>query len=85
MTTVSVAELKAHLGRYLDWVRKGKTVIVTSHRHPVARIERIPSAHGTPRAAPPRLPSAALDALTPLRLARPVDAVSLLLEDRARR
>ena len=38
MRSVSVATLKNNLGRYLAAVRRGGEIVITSHRHPVARI-----------------------------------------------
>ena len=38
MESVSVATLKSNLSQYLAAVRRGKEIIVTSHRHPIARI-----------------------------------------------
>ena len=35
---VSVRELKNNLSKYLHQVAKGETLIVTSHRHPLAKI-----------------------------------------------
>lgn len=36
MKSVSVARLKSNLSQYLDAVKKGAEIIVTSHRQPVA-------------------------------------------------
>jgi prevent-host-death family protein len=38
MRSVSVATLKNNLSRYLAAVREGEEIVITSHRHPVARI-----------------------------------------------
>jgi prevent-host-death family protein len=38
MESVSVAKLKSNLSRYLAAIRKGTEIVVTSHRHPIARI-----------------------------------------------
>ena len=38
MQSVSVATLKSNLGRYLAAVRRGKEIVITSRRHPIARI-----------------------------------------------
>lgn len=85
MKTVSVAEMKAHLSRYLHMVRRGASVIVTSHRHPVARLEAVGEKRTAVRPLPPHRPVSTLNALRPVQLARPTDAVSRLLEDRERR
>jgi prevent-host-death family protein len=38
MKSVSVATLKSNLSRYLAAAKNGREIIVTSHRHPIARI-----------------------------------------------
>jgi len=38
MQSVSVATLKSNLSRYLAAVRRGKEIVITSHRHPIARM-----------------------------------------------
>ncbi len=38
MKSVSVARLKSNLSQYLSAVKKGAEIIVTSHRHPIARL-----------------------------------------------
>ena len=38
MQLVSVAQLKSKLSHYLAAVRNGKEIVVTSHRHSIARI-----------------------------------------------
>ena len=35
---ISVRELKNHLSKYLKLVRAGETVIITSHKRPIARL-----------------------------------------------
>ena len=37
MQSVSVATLKSNLSRYLAAVKRGKEIVITSHRHPIAR------------------------------------------------
>jgi prevent-host-death family protein len=39
MKNVGIAELKAHLSRYLKEVRKGHSVIVMDRTEPIARVE----------------------------------------------
>ncbi len=39
---VSVRELKNHLSMYLNQVKRGEAIIVTSHRVPLARLSPIP-------------------------------------------
>ncbi len=38
MKTTGVAELKAHLSRYLERVKSGQEVLVTEHGRPVAKL-----------------------------------------------
>ena len=38
MKSVSVATLKNNLSHYLAAAKEGREIIVTSHRHPIARI-----------------------------------------------
>jgi antitoxin (DNA-binding transcriptional repressor) of toxin-antitoxin stability system len=84
MVTVSTAELKTHLGRYLRMVRNGESIDVTSHRHSIARL--VPcSPHSQPEVIQPTRPMKDLETLTAVQLRRPVDGVGVLLEDRTRR
>ncbi len=39
---ISVRELKDHLSKYLHSVQKGTSIIVTSHRVPLAKLVPIP-------------------------------------------
>lgn len=88
MTTrdVRVAELKARLSEYLRVVRRGRELTVYDRDQPIARL--------VPYAAPAgrlqiREPVRAYRTLGDIRLPPPVklpvDAVTLLLEDRKRR
>jgi prevent-host-death family protein len=43
MNFVNVATLKEKLSHYLDLVKRGQEVVVTSHRHQVARIVPVSS------------------------------------------
>jgi len=81
MTTVSTADLKAHLAKYLRLVRGGETVEVLSHRHAVARLVPSPSDAEVVVVQPTR-PVTDLQGLKPLRLGWPVDGVGALREDR---
>ena len=38
MKTVAVSQFRAHLPSFLDWVRKGREVIITNHGTEVARL-----------------------------------------------
>lgn len=84
MTSVSTAELKAHLGKYLRMVRNGESVEVTSHRHPVAEL-RPSDAVPKPTVIPPTRPMSDLKKLRAVKLSGRVDGVSVLLADRRRR
>ncbi len=85
MKTASVGELKAHLGRYLGFVREGETVVVTSHRHPVARLTGAIPVRDSVTMLPPERPVTDLESIGPVRLSKAVDGVAELLEDRQRR
>lgn len=84
MKTVKIAELKAHLSEHLRAVESGDVVTVLDRSRPIARLvpirDEVPAVdHLAPRASirdfvPPAAP-----------LLPGVDAVELLLQDRARR
>ncbi|MFP4490530.1 MAG: type II toxin-antitoxin system Phd/YefM family antitoxin [Spirochaetaceae bacterium] len=38
MKTISISKLKAHLSKELKEVKKGSSIIVLDHRHPVAML-----------------------------------------------
>ncbi len=40
---VSVREFKSHLSSYLARVQDGEELVVTSHKHPVARVIGVPA------------------------------------------
>ena len=83
MTTVNVATLKEKLSHYLNLVKGGQEVVVTSHRHRVARILPVPAPN-----AQPREPSRSVKDLRKLKGIKPrrsISAVKTLLEDRQRR
>jgi prevent-host-death family protein len=82
MSRVRIADLKAHLSEHLRKVRAGHTLTVLDRDVPIARI--IPYDDTAPldirRAT--RKPS---ELRLPPPLSSPVDAVAVLLEDRASR
>ncbi len=84
-SSASVVDLKTHMGRYLARVKRGETIVVTSHRHPVARLMGVESGTGELSLIPPERPLSDLAGLSPLRLSRAVDSVETLLADRHRR
>jgi antitoxin (DNA-binding transcriptional repressor) of toxin-antitoxin stability system len=84
MITVSTAELKTRLGRYLRMVRNGETIDVTSHHHSIARL--VPSSAETSlEVIEPARPMSDVKALGAVPLQKKVDGVGVLLEDRSRR
>ena len=83
MPTVNVATLKEKLSHYLGLVKKGQEVVVTSHRHPVARI--LPSSAPTARIMEPTRPVKDLLKVKGVKRRRSVSAVDMLLADRRRR
>ena len=83
MMTVNVATLKEKLSHYLGLVKKGEEVVVTSHRHPVARI--LPSSSPTAQISEPTRPVKDLMKLKGVKRRRSVSAVQTLLGDRRRR
>lgn len=81
MESVSVAMLKSNLSYYLQAVKKGKEVIVTSHQHPIARL--VPLEQSSPKIIPATKPIASIRKVTGTKLK--FDPVDYLLEDRRRR
>jgi prevent-host-death family protein len=84
MKSVSVAQLKSKLSQYLAAVKNGKEIVVTSHRHPIARI--IPmetTAADDLQIIPARKPVSSLREIKGIKLS--FDPVECLLEDRRRR
>ena len=81
---VSTVEFKARMGRYLDMVREGKTLYITSHRKTIARVESGEFGNQLEMESPTR----PVDALTEVQGIRPVSAVDPvkdLVADRGRR
>jgi prevent-host-death family protein len=84
MKFVSVAELKSKLSKYLAAVKNGKEIVVTSHRHPIARIMPIENnAADDLQITPARKPVSSLKNIKGIKLS--FDPVEYLLEDRRRR
>ena len=83
MELVSVAQLKSKLSHYLRAVKRGKEIIVTSHRHSIARIAPLESVGTGLKILPARKPVSSLKKLKPVKLK--VDLVADLLGDRRRR
>lgn len=83
MQSVSVAELKSKLSQYLAAVKTGKEIVVTSHRHSIARIVPIDKSGDDLQIIPAKKPVSALKKIKGLNLK--VDLVADLLADRRRR
>jgi prevent-host-death family protein len=84
MESVSVARLKSNLSRYLAAVRKGKEIVVTSHRHPIARLVPADKTFEDElRIIPAKKPVSSLRKIKGIKLS--FDPVDVLLEDRRRR
>ena len=83
MTTVNVATLKEKLSHYLRLVKSGEEVVVTSHRHAVARI--LPSGAPSAQIIEPSRPVKDVLKVKGVRRRRSVSAVDMLIADRRRR
>ena len=83
MESVSVATLKSKLSKYLAAVKKGKEIIVTSHRHPIAKIGPVEKTASDLQIIPARKPVSTLTRIKGLNLK--VDLLADLLADRRRR
>jgi len=83
MTTVNVATLKEKLSYYLGLVRQGQEIVVTSHRHPIARI--LPPSTANAEVTEPSRAVKDLRKIRGIKPRRSISAVQKLLEDRRRR
>jgi prevent-host-death family protein len=83
MISVNVATLKEKLSYYLKLVKDGQEVVVTSHRHRIARILAVSAPNSQP--TEPSRPVKDLRKLRGVKPRRSVSAVRALLEDRQRR
>lgn len=83
MTVVNVATLKEKLSYYLGLVKDGQEIVVTSHRHPVARI--LPPSTPSAEVTKPSRPVKDLKKVTGIKRRRSMSAVQRLLDDRRRR
>ncbi len=84
MKSVSVAQLKSKLSQYLTAVKNGQEIIVTSHRHSIARILPIENnAAADLQIIPARKPVLSLKKIKGLNLK--VDLMADLLADRRKR
>ena len=83
MESVSVATLKSNLSQYLNAVKNGKELVVTSHRHPIARIVPAENAAEDLKIIPAKKAVSSLKNIKGLNLK--VDLLAELLADRRRR
>ena len=83
MTIVNVAILKEKLSHYLKLVNSGEEVIVTSHRHQVARI--LPVAAPSVEIEEPTRPVKDLKKIKGIKPRRSLSGVKSLLDDRRHR
>lgn len=83
MNIVSVANLKEKLSHYLGLVKKGEEVVVTSHRHQVARI--LPVKASAIDIIEASRPVKDLSKIKGVKLKRSTSGVGLLIADRRRR
>ena len=83
MNIVNIATLKEKLSYYLKLVQQGQEVVVTSHRHRVARV--IPISGPSPDQNRPSRPVKDLLSLKNIKLPPGVSAVDTLIQNRRRR
>lgn len=83
MNIVNVATLKEKLSYYLNLVKSGEEIVVTSHRHQVARI--LPVDTPTVEIIEPTRPVKDLRNIKGVKTKRAVSGVKTLLDDRRRR
>jgi antitoxin (DNA-binding transcriptional repressor) of toxin-antitoxin stability system len=83
MNIVNVAVLKEKLSYYLSLVKSGQEVIVTSHRHRVARI--LPVTAPSAEIVEPTRPVKDLKKIRGIKPRRSLSGVKTLLDDRRRR
>jgi prevent-host-death family protein len=83
MNIVNVAIFKEKLSYYLNLVKSGEEIVVTSHRHPVARI--LPATAPSAEIVEPVRPVKDLRKVKGIKLRRSVSGVKSLLDDRRRR
>ena len=83
MTIVNVATLKEKLSYYLGLAKEGQEIVVTSHRHRVARI--LPATARDAQLTEPSRPVKDLRKVKGVKPRRSGAAVRTLLEDRRRR
>ena len=80
MKPVGIAELKAHLSRYIHAVRRGQTVVVLDRKEPVARVVPISNERVVLRTQ--RATRSLQDVNFPPQVPGEVDSLGALLEER---
>jgi prevent-host-death family protein len=80
MNIVNAAILKERLSYYLNLVKSGEEVVVTSHRHPVARI--LPVTAPQAEIIEPSRPVKDLRKIKGIKPQRPLSGVKSLVDDR---
>jgi len=83
MNIVNVAILKEKLSYYLNLVKSGEEIVVTSHRHQVARI--LPVNAPSVEIVEPTRPVKDLKKIKGVKTKGAVSGVKTLLDDRRRR
>ena len=83
MNIVNVAILKEKLSYYLNLVKSGEEVVVTSHRHQVARI--LPVTAPAAEIIEPTRPVKDLRKIKGVKLRRTVSGVKSFVDDRRHR
>ena len=85
MKRAQIAELKAHLSKYLAQVRTGDTVNVCDRRTPSARLVPYVEADDGFAVRAPARPAAVLRTVRGVKTKRAVDVVALLRDGRDQR
>jgi prevent-host-death family protein len=82
MKHARVSELKAHLSAYLEYVRKGETVVVSDRQTPIARLVPVDQRTDGVTIEPARRPASEVRHVRGVRLLRRVDVGKVLRESR---
>jgi prevent-host-death family protein len=85
MKQAQIADLKAHLSKYLAQVRRGETVVVCDRHTPIARLVPYTEAEDALVVREPTISTADLKALAGVKLKRSIDVVRLLRDSRDQR
>ena len=85
MKKVNIATLKQSLSAYIHLVENGDEIVITSHRHPVARLVREVTAAEVLGCRPPSRSVQELRKVKGIKLAGNPSGVEVLLADRSSR